>query len=87
VNTIHPTNVRTPMIDNPTSAKIFRPDLPSPTLDDGMEALQRINLLPTPWIDPEDVSAVVLWLASAESRYITGAAIPVDAGMLSKYSG
>ena len=87
VNTIHPTNVRTPMIDNPTSAKIFRPDLESPTLDDGTEVLQRINLLPTPWIDPEDVSAAVLWLASAESRYVTGAAIPVDAGMLCKYPG
>ena len=27
VNTVHPTNVRTEMIDNPTSARIFRPDL------------------------------------------------------------
>jgi len=87
VNTIHPTNVRTPMIDNPTSAKIFRPDLPAPTLDDGVEALQRINLLPVPWVDCEDVSAAVLWLASDQSRYVTGATIPVDAGMLAKYPG
>jgi len=87
VNTIHPTNVRTPMIDNPTSARIFRPDLPSPTLDDGVEALQRINLLPVPWVQCEDVSAAVLWLASDESRYVTGASIPVDAGMLAKYPG
>jgi len=87
VNTIHPTNVRTPMIDNPTSAKIFRPDLPAPTLDDGVEALQRMNLLPVPWVDCEDVSAAVLWLASDQSRYVTGATIPVDAGMLAKYPG
>lgn len=87
VNTVHPTNVRTPMIDNPTSARIFRPDLEAPTLEDGVAVLERINLLPTPWIDPEDVSAAVLWLASAEARYVTGAAIPVDAGMLSKYQG
>ena len=87
VNTIHPTNVRTPMIDNPTSARIFRPDLEDPTLDDGREVLQRINLLPVPWIESEDVSNAVLWLASDESRYVTGATIPVDAGMLSKYSG
>jgi len=87
VNTIHPTNVRTPMIDNPTSAKIFRPDLPAPTLDDGVETLQRINLLPVPWVDCEDVSAAVLWLASDQSRYVTGATIPVDAGMLAKYPG
>jgi SDR family mycofactocin-dependent oxidoreductase len=87
VNTVHPTNVRTPMIDNDVSAKIFRPDLDSPTLDDGVETLQRINLLPVPWIEAEDVSAAVLWLASQESRYVTGAAIPIDAGMLSKYPG
>jgi SDR family mycofactocin-dependent oxidoreductase len=87
VNTVHPTNVRTPMIDNDVSAKIFRPDLDSPTLDDGLETLQRINLLPVPWIEAEDVSAAVLWLASQESRYVTGAAIPIDAGMLSKYPG
>jgi SDR family mycofactocin-dependent oxidoreductase len=87
VNTVHPTNVRTPMIDNPSSALIFRPDLETPSLEDGIEVLQRINLLPVPWVEPDDVAAAVLWLASDESRYVTGAAIPVDAGMLSKYPG
>lgn len=87
VNTIHPTNVRTPMIDNPVSAKIFRPDLDQPTLDDGTDVLRRINMLPLPWVEMHDVSQAVLWLASEESRYITGTALPVDAGMLSKYAG
>jgi len=86
VNTVHPTNVRTPMIDNPSSARLFRPDLPDPALDDGREALTRINLLSVPWVDAEDVSSAVLWLASDEARYVTGAAIPVDAGMLAKFS-
>jgi len=87
VNTVHPTNVRTPMIDNPTSARIFRPDLEAPTLHDGTGVLRRLNLLPVPWVEPDDVSAAVLWLASDEARYVTGAAIPIDAGMLSKYQG
>jgi (-)-trans-carveol dehydrogenase len=87
VNTVHPTNVRTPMIDNPVSARIFRPDLEAPTLDDGAAVLQRINLLPVPWVTPDDISAAVAWLASDEARFVTGAAIPVDAGMLSKYHG
>ncbi len=87
VNTIHPTNVRTPMIDNPVSAKIFRPDLEAATIEDGADVLRRINLLPVPWIEPTDVSQAVLWLASDESRYVTGAAVTVDAGMLSKYTG
>jgi SDR family mycofactocin-dependent oxidoreductase len=85
VNSVHPTNVRTPMIDNPVSAKIFRPDLDSPTLEDGVAALGNINLLPIPWVETEDITAAVTWLASDESRYVTGAAIPVDAGMLAKY--
>lgn len=87
VNTVHPTNVQTPMIDNPTSAKIFRPDLEVPTLQDGVETLTRINLLPVPWVQPSDISDAVLWLASDASRFVTGAAIPVDAGMLAKYPG
>lgn len=87
VNTIHPTNVRTPMIDNPVSAKIFRPDLDDPTLEDGIETLRRINLFADPWVEEEDISAAVVWLASNDSRFVTGAAIPVDAGMLAKYSG
>ena len=87
VNTVHPTNVRTDMIDNPTAAKIFRPDLENPTLDDGIEVLGRINLLPVPWVDSADISEAVLWLACDESRYVTGTALPVDAGMLAKYPG
>jgi (+)-trans-carveol dehydrogenase len=31
---------------------------------------------------PEDVSAVVLWLASEEARHLTDYALPVDAGFL-----
>ena len=86
-NTVHPTNVRTDMIDNPTAARIFRPDLEHPHLDDGVEMLGRINLLPVPWVDSTDISEAVLWLASDESRYVTGTALPVDAGMLAKYPG
>ncbi|MBD8605495.1 mycofactocin-coupled SDR family oxidoreductase [Aeromicrobium fastidiosum] len=85
-NTVHPTNVRTPMIDNPGTAKLFRPDLEAPTLDDSAEALRAINLLPVPWVDAKDVSAAVLWLASDDSRYVTGASLPVDAGMLAKHA-
>jgi (+)-trans-carveol dehydrogenase/(-)-trans-carveol dehydrogenase len=43
-----------------------------------------MHLLPVPWVDPRDVSNVVLFLASDEARYITGTAVPVDAGVLIK---
>ena len=42
------------------------------------------NLLPVPWIEPEDVAAAVLYLASDRARYITGAPLVLDAGLLSR---
>ena len=42
------------------------------------------NLLDVPLIEAEDVSAAVAWLVSDEARYVTGVALPVDAGMTVK---
>jgi SDR family mycofactocin-dependent oxidoreductase len=42
------------------------------------------NLLPVPWIEPEDVAQAVLFLASDEARYVTGSAFAVDAGLLTR---
>lgn len=39
-----------------------------------------MNLLPVGLIESVDVSNAYLYLASDESRYITGHALPVDAG-------
>ena len=49
-----------------------------------MERFQSLNALPIPWVEPVDISNAVLWLASDESRYVTGATLPVDAGCLLK---
>jgi SDR family mycofactocin-dependent oxidoreductase len=38
-------------------------------------------LLPVDLVEPEDVAAAVVWLASAEARFVTGVALPVDAGV------
>ena len=43
-----------------------------------------LNLLPIPWVEPVDISNAVLWLASDESRYVTGVTLPIDAGLLVK---
>jgi SDR family mycofactocin-dependent oxidoreductase len=87
VNSVHPTNVHTTMIDNPSSARIYRPDLPNPTFEDSLPALAKINMWDVPYLEVEDVANAVLFLASEESRYVTGAALPVDLGMSQKYSG
>jgi NAD(P)-dependent dehydrogenase (short-subunit alcohol dehydrogenase family) len=39
-----------------------------------------MHLLDVPWIEPQDVSDAVLFLASRQARYITGAVLPIDAG-------
>jgi 3-oxoacyl-[acyl-carrier protein] reductase len=31
---------------------------------------------------PEDVARLVLWLSSADAEFLTGAAIPIDGGLL-----
>lgn len=80
VNTIHPTTVRTPMVLNEWSYKLFRPDLEEPTLAQCLAGMASINLLPVPYVEPEDISRAVEFLVSDTGRYITGAAIPVDAG-------
>jgi NAD(P)-dependent dehydrogenase (short-subunit alcohol dehydrogenase family) len=33
-----------------------------------------------PFVEPEDISNAVLWLASDEARYVTGMQLRVDAG-------
>jgi (+)-trans-carveol dehydrogenase len=45
------------------------------------------NLLPIPWIEPEDISHGVLYLASDDARYVTGVTMPIDAGMSAQPSG
>ena len=41
-----------------------------------------MNVMSVCWAEPRDVSNAVLFLASDEARYITGTALPVDAGIL-----
>jgi (+)-trans-carveol dehydrogenase/(-)-trans-carveol dehydrogenase len=84
VNSIHPTQVDTPMIQNEPTWRLFRPDLEHPTEADFAPASQAMNALPIPWVEPVDISNAVLWLASDEARYVTGVALPVDAGIVIK---
>jgi (+)-trans-carveol dehydrogenase/(-)-trans-carveol dehydrogenase len=84
VNSIHPTQVDTPMIQNEATYRLFRPDLEHPTKDDFAPASQTVNALPIPWVEPVDISNAVLFLASDEGRYVTGVTLPVDAGTVIK---
>jgi (+)-trans-carveol dehydrogenase len=80
VNSLHPTNVNTPLFMNEGTMKLFRPDLQNPGPDDMAVVAQMMHVLPTGWVEPEDISNAVLFLASDEARYITGVTLPIDAG-------
>lgn len=87
VNAILPTTVNTAMIHDENIFRLFRPDLDNPGLDDVIEPYKALNALPIPWVEPIDISNALLFLASDEGRYITGVALPVDAGCTIKPSG
>ncbi|MGV0699410.1 mycofactocin-coupled SDR family oxidoreductase [Mycolicibacter sinensis] len=85
VNTVHPTNVDTPLIQNDAVRGAFRPDLDRPpTRAEFADAARRMNMLGVPWVDPIDVANACLFLASDEARYITAATLPIDAGSLQR---
>ncbi|MBE1536685.1 mycofactocin-coupled SDR family oxidoreductase [Actinomadura algeriensis] len=84
VNSVHPTQVNTPMLMNDMTYRMFRPDLENPTQEDMAPISQMMNALPVPWVEAEDISNAVLFLVSDDSRYITGVPLPIDAGSMLK---
>ncbi|QMW02910.1 mycofactocin-coupled SDR family oxidoreductase [Spirosoma foliorum] len=76
VNSIHPTGVNTPMNDGLA-------ELEGTTTQEIAERSAG-NLLPVPWVEPEDVSAMVLYLVSDGARYVTGSQFVLDAGLLTR---
>ncbi len=80
VNSVHPTNVNTPLFMNEGTMKLFRPDLENPGPDDMKVVGQMMHTLPIGWVEPEDIANAVLFLASDEARYVTGVTLPIDGG-------
>ncbi len=80
VNTLHPTGVATPMIYNEPMYRLFRPDLDNPTREDFESAARSHHALGVPAVEPEDVSAAVVYLAAPSGRYVTGSTFMLDAG-------
>ncbi len=84
VNSVHPTNVWTPMFDTPAVRQLFAPGVEEISDEEFQEAASGLNLLPVGWVQPEDVTSAVLWLSSDEARYVTGVPLPVDAGCIAQ---
>jgi NAD(P)-dependent dehydrogenase (short-subunit alcohol dehydrogenase family) len=80
VNAIHPTNCNTDMLHSPPMYRAFRPDLQNPTREEAEVVFPMIQGFPIPYVEPEDISEAVLFLASDAARYVTGQQLRVDAG-------
>ncbi|HEX6367575.1 MAG TPA: SDR family oxidoreductase, partial [Longimicrobium sp.] len=76
VNSIHPTGVNTPMNDGLAWLEGKTPEQ--------IAEASAGNLLPVPWIEPEDVAEAVLYLVSDRARYVTGTQLVLDAGLLTR---
>ena len=73
VNSVHPTGVSTEMVTNPAFVRFYEEN------PDAMMPVTRA--LPMSILQPGDVTDAVLWLVSDAAKYVTGVALPVDAGV------
>jgi len=81
VNTVDPGPVDTAMAHDPTGPMVNDVNSASARLFQASFA-PVLQLPESGAMKPEAISDAVAWLASDESRYVTGSAIPVDAGIL-----
>jgi SDR family mycofactocin-dependent oxidoreductase len=82
VNAVCPTNVGTDLLHNEPMYRLFVPDEARRDDETLRAAFATVNRLPVPWVEAEDVAAAVAWLLSDEARFVTGVALPVDAGAM-----
>jgi SDR family mycofactocin-dependent oxidoreductase len=76
VNTVHPTGVDTPMVNNEQFERFASAN---------PEAVKGFyNALPVPLIEAVDVSNAIVYLCAPSGRYVTGTTLTVDAGYLVK---
>jgi SDR family mycofactocin-dependent oxidoreductase len=85
-NAICPAMVRSPMTENQALVDLMCAGIDSPTVADMEQIILTMHKLPTPWIEVEDISRLVTFLASDDARYISGAAIDVSAGQSATWS-
>jgi hypothetical protein len=81
-----PSAVDTPLGFNEHNVELFT-GRPGATKADALPIFESLNLLPVGLLEPQDISYAALFLASDESRYVTGVEIWVDAGTANQPPG
>ncbi|WP_003891788.1 SDR family NAD(P)-dependent oxidoreductase [Mycolicibacterium smegmatis] len=86
-NAVCPGYISTPMINNDLLPHLYFPDHDNPTDEMVDEVLNtRFHFIPAGRIDPVEVARVMVFLASDESRFISGSTIDVNAGGSATYT-
>ena len=81
------TGASAPMVVNEATMSLILPEIEHPTREDAEREgspFYDTQALPTAWLEAQDITNAILFLVSDEARFLTGAAIPVDAGYLLK---
>jgi SDR family mycofactocin-dependent oxidoreductase len=86
-NVIAPGNVSTDMIHNEMLYRLMRPDLEEPGREDVAPVMASLHVQPVPWLEPEEITAAVVFLCSEGARHVTGSVIDVDAGASARFTG
>ncbi len=86
VNAVAPGNVDTPMVRNEFLTRKVRPDLENPTFDDAKAFIGMLHVQPDPLLQPEEISAAILFLCSEEARHLTGTVMDISAGATARAS-
>ncbi len=86
VNVIAPGNVSTPMIHNDQLYGLMRPDLEHATADDVAPVMAELHTQPVPWLEPEEITAAVVYLVSDGARHVTGSVLDVNAGASARFT-
>ena len=79
-NTVHPGTVDTPLVAHQAMYELLT-GTPGADREFAEKNLFAVHALRTPFIQPDDLSGAVLYLASEDGRFVTGTTHVVDAGM------
>ena len=85
-NVIAPGNISTDMIHNDMLYNLMRPDVAEPTREDVAPVMATLHVQPVPWLEPDEVTAALVFLCSEGARHITGSVIDVDAGASARFT-
>jgi SDR family mycofactocin-dependent oxidoreductase len=80
VNAVMPGNCNTPMFDNEGIHRLYVPDAEEFSMEAFLKRASAMSPMRNPYVEPEDISAAILWLVGPAGHLVTGITLPVDGG-------